>query len=123
MSDLCIVIRTAPYGTLAAAEGVRHMIGAAGEGMSVCAVLVDDGVYLAKQGQDPGGTAWAGLSAVLDQALGPRTGSSPRARLYVHRSSAETRGLDLSDLVAGVELVDDVQVAAALASATALLVF
>lgn len=123
MNSLCIAIRKGPYGMLAAAEGVRHLIGAVQTGMSACAVLVDDGVYLAKRGQDPGQTAWTSLSAVLEQALGPRTGASPRARLYVHRRSAETRGLDPSDLVAGVELVDDAQLAAALASADALLIF
>lgn len=77
MNSLCIAIRKGPYGMLSAAEGVRHLIGAAQTGMSACAVLVDDGVYLAKQGQDPGGTAWTSLSAVLEQALSPSTGSSP----------------------------------------------
>lgn len=123
MNSLCIAIRKGPYGVLSAAEGVRHLIGAVQAGMPACAVLVDDGVYLAKQGQNPGGTAWMSLSAALEQALGPRTGSSPRTRLYVHRLSAETRGLGPSDLVAGVEMVDDAQLAAALASADALLIF
>lgn len=122
MNGLCIVIRRAPYGTLSAAEGVRHLIGAAQAGMSVCAVLVDDGVYLAKQGQDPAGTAWTSLSDSLGQSLGPRmTGSS--ARVYVHRPSAETRGLDHLDVIPGVESIGDAQLAALLASADALLVF
>jgi len=124
MPDLCIVIRRAPYGTLGAAEGVRHLIGAAHAGMAVCAVLVDDGVYLAKQGQDPGGTGWTSLSGALGQALGSGpTGASAPARAYVHRPSAETRGLDHLDLVPGVEWIDEARFAALLASAEALLVF
>lgn len=124
MNDLCILIRRAPYGTLAAAEGVRHLIVAAQAGISVYAVLVDDGVYLAKQGQDPGGTGWTSLSGALGPALGPgATDSSARARAYVHRPSAENRGLDHLDLVPGLELIGDAQLAAVLAAADALLIF
>jgi len=124
MHDLCIVIRRPPYGTLGAAEGVRHLIGAAQAGMSVYAVLVDDGVYLAKEGQDPGGTGWTSLSGALGPALGSgATGSSTRARAYVHRPSAESRGLDSLTLVPGVELIDDARLAALLASAETLLIF
>ena len=124
MHDLCIVIRRAPYGTLAAAEGVRHLIGATETGMSVCAVLVDDGVYVAKQGQDPDDTGWTSLSGALARTLGPRAvDSSAQARVYAHRASAETRGLDDLDLIPGVESIDDAQLAGLLTSAAALLVF
>jgi len=71
MDELCFVIRRTPYGTVAAAEGVRHLIGAAQRGLSACAVLVDDGVYLGKQGHDPGGTGWTGLSGPLGQVVSP----------------------------------------------------
>lgn len=37
MERLCLLIRKAPYGHLAAAEGVRHLIGAAAAGMEVTA--------------------------------------------------------------------------------------
>ncbi len=124
MNGLCIVIRKAPYGTLSAAEGVRHLIGAAQAGMSAYAILVDDGIYLAKHGQDPGDTGWTSLSGALGQSLGSgTTGSSARAGVYMHRPSAETRGLDHIDIVPGVELIDDAQLAAVLASADALLIF
>ena len=124
MHDLCIVIRRAPYGTLGAAEGVRHLIGATETGMSVCTILVDDGVYLAKQGQDPDDTGWTSLSGALARMLGPRAvDSSAQPRAYVHRASAETRGLDDLDLIPGVESIDDVQLAGVLTSADALLVF
>ena len=124
MHDLCIVIRRVPYGTLAAAEGVRHLIGATDAGMSVCAVLVDDGVYLAKQDQDPDDTGWRSLWGARGQTLGPRAvDSAAQARVYVHRESADTRGLDHLDLIPGVESIDDVQLAGVLTSADALLVF
>src|SRR3970040_1910183 len=101
MNDLCIVIRRAPYGWLAAAEGVRHLIGAVAAGMSVSAVLVDDGAYLARQGQDSERTGWTNLSDALGQALEPRAaGRCP-----------------------GVEWIGATQFAAVLASADALLIF
>ena len=124
MHELCIVIRRAPYGTLAAAEGVRHLIGATDAGVAVCAVLVDDGVYVAKQGQDPDDTGWASLSGALARTLGPRAmGSSAQPQVYIHRASAETRGLDDLDLIPGVESIGDAQLAGLLTSAEALLVF
>lgn len=124
MHDLCIVIRRAPYGTLAAAEGVRHLIGATDAGMSVCAVLVDDGVYVAKQDQDPHDTGWTSLSGALARTLGPRAvDSSAQPRVYLHRASAETRGLDALDLIPGVESIDDAHLADLLTSADALLIF
>jgi len=124
MNNLCIVIRRAPYGSVSAAEAVRHVIGAVHAGLSVHTVLVDDGVYLVRQDQDPGNTGWTSLSDALRQALGPgATGSSAPVRAYVHRPSAETRGLDHLDLVPTVELIDDMQLEAVLTSSDALLIF
>jgi sulfur relay (sulfurtransferase) DsrF/TusC family protein len=124
MDRVCIVIRKAPYGTLAAAEGVRHLIGAAAAGLEVTAVLVDDGIYVAKHGQEPGDTGWTSLSAALQQALGPDAGTaSHRVPVYVHRPSAETRGVAHLDLTPDVELIDDDRLAEILADAGGVLVF
>lgn len=124
MDSMCIVIRKAPYGSLSAAEGVRHLVGAAAGGMQVTAVLVDDGVYVAKHGHDPDDTGWTSLSVILQQALAQAAASgSPRIYVYVHRPSAQQRGLGSVDFVSGVELVDDSQVTAALGGAEGLLVF
>ena len=93
-------------------------------GLSVHAVLVDDGVYLARHGEDVADTGWTRLSGAVGQALGPgAAGSSAEAHAYVHRPSAETRGLDHVDLVPGVELIGDAQLEAVLTSCDALLIF
>jgi len=124
MDGIYVVIRKAPYGSLAAAEGGRHLLGAAGCGMAATAVLVDDGVYLAKRGQDPAGTGWTNLSEVLQKALDPgRAGASPQVRAYVHRASAQQRGINDVDLVGGMELIDDDQLAAMLVTVEGLLIF
>lgn len=122
MDSICVVIRKAPYGSLAAAEGVRHLLGAAGCGMAASAVLVDDGVFLAKHGQDSAGSGWVSLSAALQKALDPAgAGSSPQIR--VHRPSLEQRGITHLELVSGVGLIDDEELAAILAAAERLLIF
>lgn len=124
MNSVSILIRKAPYGTLAAAEGVRHLIGAAAAGMEATVVLVDDGVYVAKHGQDPSDTGWTSLSAALQQTLTPDAGaSSRRIPLYVHRPSAEARGVTPLDLTPGVEFIDDDRFAEILAGARGVLVF
>jgi sulfur relay (sulfurtransferase) DsrF/TusC family protein len=124
MNSVCIVIRKAPYGALAAAEGVRHLIGAAAAGMEVSAVLVDDGIYVAKHGQDSGDTGWTSLSTALQQAMAPATRTtSRRIPVYVHRPSAETRGVAHLDLTPGVELINDDRLAEILTDASGVLVF
>lgn len=124
MDKVCILIRRAPYGTLQAAEGLRHLIGATAAGMPVSAMLVDDGVYLAKRGQAPGSTGWTDLAAALQQVLTPSGASAAsRARVYVHEPSVVVRGLDPQALVPGVELLSDEGLAALLVDASGALIF
>ena len=52
MSDsICMIIREAPYGTIQAAEAARHINGAIAGGLKTTVVLIEDGVYLAKEDQ------------------------------------------------------------------------
>ncbi len=123
MDSLCILLRKAPYGTIQAAEGLRHLIVAA-RMMGANAVLLDDGVYLAKRGQEPGDSGWVGLSATLEQALADcRADPSCQLHVYVHEASLKDRHLDPTALVRGVELVDDDRVATVVIGARRTLVF
>lgn len=124
MERLCIVIKEAPYGSLRAAEGIRHLTGGREAGMMVNAVLVDDGVYAAKRGQNPGETGWVSLSTALEQALDPvHTATARAVHVYVHQPSARGRALSAHDLVQGVELIDDDRLADIIAEADGLLIF
>ncbi len=123
MDALCVMIRKAPYGAIEAAEGLRHLIAAAGT-MAASAVLLDDGVYLARRGQDPGDSGWVNLSGALERALTDcRADPSRRLAVYVHEASLQDRSLDPASLIPGVELAGDDRVAAVLADARCLLVF
>ena len=119
--SICIMITQAPYGTVGAAEGIRHVNGALKDGFSVVAALVDDGVWLARPGQKPGQSGFTSLSDALSASLSPASGPAPQ--VVAHRSSLEERGLTPADLIPGVELVDDAGLAEVITSMQSLLRF
>lgn len=67
--SVCILLRSAPYGTMNAAEALRHLNGMVANGLEATAVLVGDGVYLARDGQRAEEARWTSLSQALRQAL------------------------------------------------------
>lgn len=101
-NSLTILIRRPPYGQIQAAEAIRHMGGALGDGIQTNVLLVDDGVYLAREGQTPGETGFTPLIDPLAKGL------AKGARVYMHIPSAQARGL-LNDPapMAGVDCLDD----------------
>lgn len=119
--SICVMITQAPYGTVHAAEGIRHVNGALSTGFEAVAALVDDGVWVASRGQEVGATGYTGLGTALAEALGNPAGPVPR--VVVHRSSLRERGLNPSDLLEGVEIVDDAGLAAAVTGSDYLLRF
>lgn len=119
--SMCILISRAPYGTVPAAEGVRHLSGALQSGLSAVAVLVDDGVWLARARQTPGGSGFTSLSEALHAAL--NSAALPLPRVLVHQPSLAERGLSPADLLAGVEFVDDTGLAQVVATNQYLLRF
>ncbi len=123
---LCVILRKPPYGSLDAAEAVRHLGGALGNGLRPVGLLVDDGVYLAKAGQQAAG-GWTDLSAALADLLAQTgtdsDGGGRRAAVYVHGPSLRARGLGETDLVPGCHVVDEAEAAALLGRADATLVY
>lgn len=117
-NSLCILIRRPPYGQIHSAEAIRHAGGALNEGIPTTIVLIDDGVYLARDGQNVGDTAWTALAPALMKTL------AKGARVLLHAPSARTRGLlDGEHFVVGVELVEDAACAQALAESSAVMVY
>ncbi len=117
-NSLCILIRRPPYGQIHAAEAVRHLGGALAEGIPTNVLLVDDGVYVARDGQDVGSTPWTALVAPLTKGI------ANGARVYVHTPSAQTRGLlNAEHFIVGIELADDEGFARVLAQSDAVMVY
>lgn len=108
MQDILIVIRHGPYGGFQAAEGLRHANGAISLGFRPIMVLVDDGVYLAQNGQNPGQTPWLALGSTLEEiiARGLYEKKDAPAEFYAEKDSLENRGLGPEDLVEDLETID-----------------
>lgn len=100
-NDILIVIRHGPYGGFQAAEGLRHANGALSLGFRPVLVLVDDGVHLARAGQDPGDSHWISLSETLEAVIarGLYEKRDAPAEFYVDEASLRERGLGADDLV------------------------
>ncbi len=117
-TTLCILLRHPPYGQIHAAEAVRHLGGALAEGIQTNLVLVDDGVYVARDGQNPRGADWTPLIPALARAM------AKGARVWVHTPSARERGL-LQDehFIIGTEPLDDARLAEIIAESHAVMVY
>ncbi|MFQ5761503.1 MAG: DsrE family protein [Candidatus Bathyarchaeia archaeon] len=102
-TQLCIVIRHGPYGMIHAAEALRVAGGTTINGLQTNILLIEDGVFVAKEDQNAEKAGWRSLHAVLKQflALFGHRG----LRVYVHEDSARTRGLETGDFVGGVEIL------------------
>ena len=108
MKDVLIVVRHGPYGGFQAAEGLRHANGAMSLGFRPIVMLVDDGVYLAKAGQNSGQSQWLELDGTLEEiiARGLYEKKDTPAEFYVENESLVKRGLDSEELVEDLELID-----------------
>lgn len=105
MADrLCILVHRPPYGGIHAAEAVRHLNGAVTQGLEATAILLQDGVYVARAGQDAGTTGWTALSPLLEGAL-KMSGAGCR-RLLVDRDALHERGIPTESLIPGVTMAD-----------------
>ena len=119
--SLCILVHRPPYGGIQAAEAVRHLNGAAAQGVEATAILTGDGVYVARAGQDPGTTGWTALSPALEDALRRAGTGSPR--LLVDRESLHARGIPSESLIPGLTVVDEHAIADALSRARWVMVY
>ncbi|MFP3980406.1 MAG: DsrE family protein [Desulfobacterales bacterium] len=124
-SDILIVVRHGPYGSFQAPEGLRHANGAVSMGFRPVFVLIDDGVYLARAGQDPGDSQWLSLSETLEElvARGLYENKENPAEFYAEKESLAKRGLDENDLVEDLEIIDNARVSELFAANSLQLIF
>lgn len=113
-----MLMRKSPYGTVYPAEGFRAMMGVAVFEMAVCAIFVDDGVYLLVKGQDPEEIGMKPLSEGFRSL--PEVGVS---EFYVHDESLRERGLSPEDLVMEARIVNAAEVHRILDGCAAVLPF
>ncbi len=124
---MTIVVRRAPYGTIDAAEAIRHAAGGLNFKVPTTLLLMEDGVFVARRDQRPEGIGYLSLSRALEEYLARRgqrrEGQEIGGRVVVHAPAARERGLTPDDLIAGVRVVDEAESARLLAGSGWTLVY
>lgn len=119
--DLCVFFRRPPYGSILAAEGIRHLIGAAASGLTAGAVLVGDGVWVARAGQSTSVTGWTSVGEALAKVL--QVADEPAPQILADQDSLTRAGLGADDLIPGVRVASPEAVAELVATARYVLIF
>ena len=104
MDNLLVILRKPPYGTVNAAEAVRHAGGASGFDYKATLYLIDSGVYTAKKNQAVGDTGFSGvgeslellvtelhIAAVVQAQSARRTGDKSKSRASRDGSTMDYR--------------------------------
>ena len=97
MDKLLVILRKSPYGTVDAAEAVRHAGAASGFDYKSMLYLIDSGVYSAKKNQDAGKTGFTGLGESLELL-------SDEMEIYVDKDSLNEYGLKEDNLIDGIKI-------------------
>ena len=119
-TSLCVLVDRGPYGSIQAAEAIRHANGALAKGWEVVLALTDDAVYAALLGQSPSSGEWVSLSEALSQFI---QGGKERAAVLVDSEALGARGISDADLVPGTRPVTMGEMAATLARCQRTLIF
>jgi len=117
--QLAILVRQAPYTTIGPAEAVRHAGGALADGWDVRLLLVDDGVYLARDGQAAGQTGYISLSGALSKVM------AKGALVMLLDRSAQLRGVvpGQPGVLPGAHVIDECALAGQLATARTVMLY
>lgn len=120
-TDLCILMRRPPYGSIFAAEGIRHLIGAMANGLNVSAVLMDDGVWTLGPARVPERPAGPRFPRRSRTPFGSPDGPAPQ--ILADGNALTSVGLRAEDLVPGVRVASRKAVAEVVATARQLIIF
>jgi sulfur relay (sulfurtransferase) DsrF/TusC family protein len=116
-----MIIRRAPYGTIHAAEAVRHINGAISNGIKAVVILVEDGVHIAKKNQQADAIGWTSLSNSILQTIKGKNGSL--VKLYLHDESARSRGLAPAMFIEEVTMANEEEIAGIITEAPFTMIF
>lgn len=89
------------FGAIHAAEAMRLANGALSYGHKVSLILVNDGILVAKNGQNAEDSGWTSLSSLVEDFS-----KSSNARVLADIEKAKELGMTEKDVAAGVRLVD-----------------
>lgn len=117
MGKIAMILRKPPYGDINAAEAVRHALGAASGDIEVSLVLVDGGVLLARKGQDDTGTGFTNLESTLKDCV------EMGVEVFADNLSLIEHTLNKEDILEGVEVVNESDIAETIKEADTTMIF
>ena len=106
------VNRRAPYGSIYALEMLEMVLISAAFEQHAAIVFIDDGVFQIKKGQDTLALGMKNFSPTYRVVEMEKQDAEEDAdidmvwRIIVERESLEARGLDVGDLIVGVEVME-----------------
>jgi sulfur relay (sulfurtransferase) DsrF/TusC family protein len=117
MQSISIILRKLPYGTVDASEAIRHCLGAITEELPVQLILMDGGIYAARKSQDTGTTGYLSIEEGIRDCL------DMGAAVYVDRKSIDTAGIEASDLIDGVTIAGQTEIATVIKGSGTTMIF
>jgi predicted peroxiredoxin len=118
MKSICIILRKLPYGTVLAAEAVRHALGGVVEEMEqVSLVLLDAGAYSIKKAQETSGTEYQSIGGGIDDCI------NMGVEVYADQNSIYEQGIKQDDLLEGVKTLGSQEIADIIKEAGTVMIF
>lgn len=117
MGGISIILRRPPYGSVEAAEAIRHALGGIGEGMEVKLILTDGGVEAAIKDQNVSDTGYLSVEEGIRDCL------DMGVAVYADKVSFVGAGVSSDDIVEGVSVVDDSEIAALVKGSDTAMIF
>ena len=117
MSSLCVVLRRPPYGSVEAAEAVRHALGGITEDLPVKMLLIDGGVNAARKGQDMSDTGYASVEEGIRDCI------DMGAEVYADALSLKLHSLSAGDVIESVQIIDSRAISAIIGESAHVMIF
>ncbi len=117
MGSIIIILRRPPYGSVDAAEAIRHAMGGVVEEMETRLILVDGGVNAARRGQETASTGYVSLEE------GVRDCIDMGVTVSADKESLTVIGMEPKDIIDRVTILNGPEIAAILKSADTTMIF
>lgn len=117
MESISIILTKSPYGSVDAAEAVRHALGAVIEDMTVSLFLLDGGVNAAKKGQDTSSTSYLSLESGISDCI------EMGVKVYTDRTSLKESNRESAEIVEGIEILGASEIAEIIQNSDVTMIF
>jgi len=105
MGNICIVLKRPPYGTVDAAEAIRHALGGITDDMEVRLLLMAGGVHAARKGHDISATEYMSIEEGIKDCI------DMGVVVSVEKGSMTEADIAAEDLIEGVNVASEIEIA------------